>query len=34
MIVEGGGYNPRPVEREWIRELLEGAFAGRPPSAQ
>jgi alcohol dehydrogenase class IV len=34
MIVEGGGYNPRPVEREWIRQLLEDAFAGRPPSAQ
>jgi alcohol dehydrogenase class IV len=34
MIVDGVGYNPRPVEREWIRQLLEDAFAGRPPSAQ
>lgn len=34
MIVDGGGYNPRPVEREWIRQLLEDAFAGRPPASQ
>ena len=34
MIVDGVGYNPRPVEREWIRQLLEDALAGRPPSAQ
>lgn len=33
MIVDGVGYNPRPVEREWIRQLLEDAFAGSPPSA-
>jgi alcohol dehydrogenase class IV len=34
MIVDGAGYNPRPVEREWIRQLLEDALAGRPPSAR
>ena len=34
MIVDGVGYNPRPVEREWIRKLLEDAYAGRPPSAR
>ncbi|MEX1126088.1 MAG: maleylacetate reductase [Acidimicrobiia bacterium] len=34
MIVDGGGYNPRSVERKWIRQLLEDAFTGRPPSAQ
>jgi len=33
MIIESAGYNPRPVEREWTRQLLEDAFAGRPPSS-
>jgi alcohol dehydrogenase class IV len=33
MIVDGAGYNPRPVQRAWIRQLLEDAFAGRPPSS-
>jgi alcohol dehydrogenase class IV len=34
MIVDSAGYNPRPVQRAWIRQLLEDAFAGRPPSSK
>ena len=34
MIVDGVGYNPRPVEREWIRQLLEDRVSGPSPSAR
>ena len=32
MVTEAGGYNPRPVERGWVRSLLQEAFEGGPPS--
>jgi alcohol dehydrogenase class IV len=31
LVVEDAGYNPRPVEREWVRGLLEGAYIGNRP---
>lgn len=34
MVVAAGGYNPRPVEKGWIRQLLGDAFEGRKPSEQ
>jgi len=33
MVVEGAPYNPRPVEREWIEQLLGDALAGLPPAS-
>lgn len=33
IVVEHPGFNPRPVERAWIRELLEDAFKGKKPAA-
>ena len=33
LVLENPGYNPRPVERGWIRQLLGDAFLGRKPMA-
>jgi len=33
IVLENPGYNPRPVERRWIRQLLDDAFLGRKPVA-
>ena len=32
LAIQNPYYNPRPVTREGIRELLENAFEGRKPS--
>jgi maleylacetate reductase len=32
IVVESPGFNPRPVERPWIRQLLEDAFNGKRPT--
>lgn len=34
MTVERGGYNPRPVELGWVRDLLGDAYAGMSPVAK
>jgi maleylacetate reductase len=34
MVVERGGYNPRPIEREWVGRLLGEAFLGQRPARQ
>ncbi|HUP17016.1 MAG TPA: iron-containing alcohol dehydrogenase [Acidimicrobiia bacterium] len=31
IVFENPGYNPRPVERGWIRQLLDDAFLGKRP---
>lgn len=33
IVMENPGFNPRPVERGWIRQLLEDAFVGKRPVA-
>jgi maleylacetate reductase len=33
LVLEDPGYNPRPVEGRWIRQLLGDAFMGRKPVA-
>lgn len=33
MVVERGGYNPRPIELGWIRRLLEDAYRGSRPTS-
>jgi alcohol dehydrogenase class IV len=32
MVVAAGGYNPRPVETGWVRQLLGDAYEGRDPA--
>lgn len=32
IVTEHPGFNPRPVDRAWIRQLLEDAFEGRKPT--
>jgi maleylacetate reductase len=34
MVVGAGGYNPRPIEPGWIRQLLGEAFDGAEPTGQ
>ncbi len=34
MVVAAGGYNPRPVEAGWLRQLLGDAYEGRDPAGQ
>jgi alcohol dehydrogenase class IV len=33
IVLENPGFNPRPVELGWIRQLLDDAFLGRKPMA-
>ena len=33
LILENPGFSPRPVERLWIRQLLDGAFLGKKPQS-
>lgn len=33
IVVENPGFNPRPVDRAWIRRLLNDAFEGKQPTA-
>jgi maleylacetate reductase len=33
IVLENPGFNPRPVERGWIRQLLDDAFLGKKPMA-
>jgi maleylacetate reductase len=33
IVMESPGYNPRPVDRVWIRQLLDDAFLGKQPVA-
>ena len=33
IVIEHPGFNPRPVDGIWIRELLEEAFEGKKPTA-
>jgi maleylacetate reductase len=33
IVLDNPGYNPRPVERRWIRQLLDDAFLGKKPAA-
>lgn len=34
MVLDNGGYNPRPLHRDWIRSLLGDAFEGLPPTSK
>ena len=33
IVVRNPGFNPRPVDRGWVRRLLQGAFEGERPTA-
>ncbi len=33
IVLENPGFNPRPVDRVWIRQLLDDAFLGKKPVA-
>jgi maleylacetate reductase len=34
VVLENPGYNPRPVDRVWIRQVLDDAFLGKKPVAR
>jgi alcohol dehydrogenase class IV len=33
IVMENPGFNPRPIDRVWIRQLLNDAFLGKKPVA-